>query len=367
MKNKVVIGLGFGDEGKGKTVDYLCSKFPNSLVVRFSGGHQVGHTVVFDGTRHVFSNFGSGSLRGISTYWSKFCTVEPIGLMCELKILKDKLVNPIIHIDARCPITTPYDVYHNQVSSKHSTVGVGFGDTINREEHYYSLTFRDLFYPEIFECKLQAIESFYGMVMDLSLFRGSCKDIINSSLNVRLVEDVQKLFVRRYDAVIFEGSQGLMLDQHYGFFPYVTRSNTGSKNALELTKGHDTEYYLVTRAYQTRHGAGFMTNTDKPHNISVNPLETNVTNKFQGDFRGALLDVSLLEYAISKDEHIRNSEKTLLITCLDHIQNEYRFTYQGKIVYCTNEFEFVSKVSSLLNIKKVLISRHEESKNIEEF
>jgi adenylosuccinate synthase len=68
-------------------------------VIRFSGGHQAGHTVVTDDTRHVFSNFGSGTLRGVPTYWSKFCTVEPIGLLNELDALKIKGYNPILYID----------------------------------------------------------------------------------------------------------------------------------------------------------------------------------------------------------------------------------------------------------------------------
>ena len=74
MKNFVIIGLGFGDEGKGLITDYFCSKLKNPLVIRFSGGHQVGHTVIYNDIRHMFSNFGSGTLRNIPTYWSKFCT-----------------------------------------------------------------------------------------------------------------------------------------------------------------------------------------------------------------------------------------------------------------------------------------------------
>jgi len=84
----IVVGLGYGDEGKGLTTDFLCgqSKFP--LVIRFNGGHQAGHTVVTkDGVRHVFSSFGAGTLRNAPTYWSRYCTFSPAYLLYELESL----------------------------------------------------------------------------------------------------------------------------------------------------------------------------------------------------------------------------------------------------------------------------------------
>ena len=75
---KAVIGAQFGDEGKGLVVDYLCSQVENPLVVRFSGGAQAGHTVWHKDKTHIFSHFGSGSLRGASTYWSSTCLTDPI-------------------------------------------------------------------------------------------------------------------------------------------------------------------------------------------------------------------------------------------------------------------------------------------------
>ena len=67
MSTYVVVGLQFGDEGKGLLTNFLCQESPNSLVVRYSGGQQAGHTVVLDGKQHVFSNFGSGTLNGNPT------------------------------------------------------------------------------------------------------------------------------------------------------------------------------------------------------------------------------------------------------------------------------------------------------------
>ena len=77
MRARVVIGSNFGDEGKGLTVDYLCHQGAG-VVVRFNGGAQAGHTVCLDRLRHVFSHFGSGTLRGVPTYLSQFFIVNPI-------------------------------------------------------------------------------------------------------------------------------------------------------------------------------------------------------------------------------------------------------------------------------------------------
>ena len=89
-----------------------------------------------------------------------------------------------------------------------------------------------------------------------------------------------------YHDTIFEGSQGLLLDQHHGFFPNVTRANVGLENVESFTGLNDIyEVYLVTRAYQTRHGNGFMTNENRPHNITENIEETNKEHEYQGKFR----------------------------------------------------------------------------------
>lgn len=360
-KALVCLGLGFGDCGKGLFTDYLCSKIHNPLVIRFSGGHQVGHTVVYNNIRHMFSNFGSGSLRGISTYWSKFCTIEPIRLINELSKLWSYSIYPILYIDERCPVTTPYDVEANrrkETMNRHGSVGVGYGKTIEREENFYSLTFLDLFYKDIFLEKLQQIKNYYKVGnLDINKFVESCNNIIYYFTKTFGIP-------KQYKNYIFEGSQGLMLDQHFGFFPNVTRSNLGIKNIKQLTN-NKLELFLITRAYQTRHGNGYMTNEDKIHNIKINPKESNVDNKYQGKFRRSLLDVSLLEYVINKDEYIKfNKNKNLCITCLDHIVNEYRFTYDGNIINCNNENDFVKKIANILNIKNIYVSKSDESKNI---
>lgn len=363
--HKAVIGLGFGDEGKGLTVDYLASRHPDSLDIRFSGGHQVGHTVVSGDKRHVFSNFGSGTFRGVSTYWSEHCPVCPRGIINELADLKDKCgLLPDIYIDCDAPLVTPMDRNSNrslEKDNKHGSCGVGFGTTIQREEDFFSLRFEDIFYPDILEARLKNISQYYYKLEEFDF-----EDFLDCCAIIRKYKGIvpTRGIPDGFSDFIFEGSQGLLLDQRYGFFPNVTRSNIGSKN-IEAFEGN-IEWFLVTRAYQTRHGNGFMTNEELSHNIKSDENETNVSHEYQGEFRRTLLDVSLLEYAINKDRLIRESRnKNLVITCLDHIENEYRFTYKGEIIGCCDEDDFVDKVSNILGIKNVYISSSSDSANMQ--
>lgn len=350
-KSFAVIGLGFGDEGKGVTVNSLCKNLPNSLVIRYSGGQQAGHTVTLeDGTSHVFSNFGSGTLKGVPTYWSKYCTFDPVGVMNEYVLLRSKGVfSPKLYIDKRSPVTTPYDKYHNQNSKEimnHGTCGVGVGATFQREEKFYSLLAGDLQYPSVVATKLKLIKAYYGNVdVDIDNFLIAC-EFINDTFT--FVDDVPEY----YSNTIFESSQGLLLDQHIGFFPHVTRSNVGSLNILQM--GYEPELFLVTRAFQTRHGNGPMTNTDIPNNIKFNPLETNILNKYQGEFKRSLLDLDLLKYGIERDYYISHSKnKSLVITCLDLVQDEFRYTVGGRIVTHLDQESFVRGISEYLGIDKV--------------
>jgi adenylosuccinate synthase len=357
----VVLGLGFGDEGKGLVTDFLCNNVSSPLVVRFSGGHQVGHTVKHLDKKHVFSNFGSGTLSGAPTYWSPICTVNPISVIVELNLLLGKNVNPLLYIDERCPVVTPYDISGNikaNNKTKHGSCGVGFGSTIAREESFYSLLVADLFFPSVVKIKLDLIKKYYNGAnsIDVNLFLYSINELIKNR-HIRVVDAMPS-----YGNIIYEGSQGILLDKNIGFFPHVTRSNTSSCN---LPVDNDMNFYLVTRAYQTRHGNGPMTNENLPHNIKINEDETNVTNKYQGEFRRTLLDLDLLQYGISRDKNIKKTfNRTLVITCLDHIEDEYRFTHKGEIVNCNDEFDFVGKITDILDISNIITSHSPYTENL---
>lgn len=360
MNDKAVIGLGFGDEGKGLVTNYLSLLDPYAAIVRYSGGQQAGHTVVKDEVRHVFSSFGSGTLNGAPTYWSEFCTVDPVGLCNELDVLLEKGITPTLFIHRKCPVTTPMDKKLNQVrDNNNGTCGTGVGSTKQREEDHYSLLFEDLFNPTVYKIKLSLISKYYNFHPDLQTFL-KCVERITKTYSIKIYDNLP--FVNSY---IFEGSQGLLLDQHYGFFPHVTRSNVGTPNILDL--GFKPECYAVTRAYQTRHGNGPMTNDHIPHRIKANPLETNVYNQWQGEFRIAILDLDLLKYAISKDYYLNRNRHTLVITCIDHVLDDLRMTINGQQYQADTEDTFISMIAETLKFDHVLISRTDQSEKIQTF
>lgn len=306
----IVAGLGFGDEGKGLFTSYLCAKTKNPLVVRFNGGHQAGHTVVYEGKRHVFSGFGAGTLQGVPTYWSYFCTFYPISFLNEWSLLD----NPLIYVNGLCPVTTPFDIDHNRKTEKvkrHGSVGVGFGSTIQRQENYYKLFVQDLFFEPVMIAKLKSIASYYN-AEDVEEKIESFIECVNKVKKIIKLSDDS--IMEKYDP-IFEGAQGVLLDMDFGFFPNVTRSNTTSKNTLQLYPSK--EIYYITRSYLTRHGNGFMPN-EKKLDLINNENETNRSHDYQGEFRTAELDISLLNYALKCDDNFsKGLSKNLVITCID--------------------------------------------------
>jgi len=348
MEAHAVIGIGFGDEGKGHVVDYLCSQMPNSIVVRFSGGPQAAHQVIMeDGRDHVFAHFGSGTFRNIPTLWTKYCPMNPVALIKELGVLRDKQTDPRITIDPKCPVITPDDIQSNKMQesarmAKHGTCGVGISTTYFREKANCSLLFEDLFHPTVLKIKIQMVEQFYRTVvpweLDYSEFFEACEKI-RKSKNIYCLPAYPDWGKR----VIFEGSQGLMLDKDIGFFPYVTPSNTGLTNILDM--GYSPIINFVTRAYQTRHGNGPMSPMT-PNNIRNNPYEKNTDDGPQGEFRKTLLDLDIIRYALAKDKQsvFIGKPKNIFINCLDLVKDEYRLFDGGDIIQTNDEDDFVSKI-----------------------
>jgi adenylosuccinate synthase len=340
---KVVLGSQYGDEAKGLTVSFLCEEYKNKggnpLVVRSSGSGQAGHTVNYNGNRHVFSNFGSGTMQGVPTYWSEYCPLIPLGVLNEYNSLKKiKGLEPKLYVNPLSPVTTPYDKKFNcevEKQNNHGSCGMGFGQTIQRQEDYYKLFVQDLFHERILIQKLVGIKNYYAKKFSIE------PRFLDDALGIKLddflyvVNEIKKIItvdsgfelLKQHD-LVFEGSQGILLDQDFGFFPNVTRSNTTSKNAIELMEKHslfgdkEREIYYITRAYQTRHGNGFMTNEGLfgELNLKNNELETNVTNEWQGNFRKSVLDLDLLNYALQCDSNFSMGfKKNLVITCVDQV------------------------------------------------
>jgi adenylosuccinate synthase len=321
---QAVIDLGFGDCGKGVTTSFLSQNKPTATVVRSNGGHQAGHTVQFKGFRHVFSQFGSGTLQGLPTFISKNCTIYPPAILKEYSLIEQ--YNPRLMVDPLAMITTPFDIGHNRYleqTNKHGSVGVGFGQTIQRNEDNYKLFAQDMYHKDIFKTKLYNIATIYYSVSVpetlsvIDAFWYQCQRLIDSGFfYISSWRDVN----RPYKDFIFESAQGILLDMDFGFFPHVTRSNTTSKNIIEMAPDLD-EVYYVTRTYQTRHGNGPMTNEDKPIPVldMKNGEETNKFGEYQGNFRITELDVNLLNYALQCDSNFLppKVKKNLVITCFD--------------------------------------------------
>lgn len=330
MEAKIVLGLQFGDEGKGRTVDYLSKSPKRTIVVRFSGGQNCGHTVMRDDIKHVFSNYGSGSLLGVPTYISEHCTVYLNTIYAEQQSLITKGITPKLYVHPKAMLTTPYDVVLNRLLSKinkHGSCGVGISTTMKRNfETGYKLYAQDLKHPKIFKVKLLKIKEYVMSMVDEETFY---EELELSEENFKYLIDKELFeikdydFLYQYNNLIFEGSQGIMLDMDHGIFPNVTYARTTSKNAIEICEKlgiTNIHTYYVTRCYQTRHGNGWMSNTDKIELVN-NEDEINVLN-FQGEFRVRDLDYDIINYSYDVDRLYNDSGiNFLVVTCLDQRPN----------------------------------------------
>ena len=351
-----VIGLGFGDEGKGHVVDWLCAHATAPVVCRFSGGPQAAHHVVLpDGRDHVSSHFGSGTLRGAPTYWSEFCATNPISLINEYADLVSKGFSPVLNIAARSPVITPYEIAtnkHDEVDNRHGSCGGGIFATVRRERENYHIWFEDLFHPAALKIKMEQLHKVYGYseeAISLDDFYWSCEEAVKAD-----GIDGTPTCISTLQPTIFEGSQGLLLDQDYGFFPHVTPSNTGTKNILKLNYGAPpAQVWLVTRTYQTRHGAGPMTNT-LDEGIRINPYENNRDDGPQGVFRRGLLDLDLLRYAGMKDPYVDGAN--MVVTCMDLLEEPYRLYEDGKALVCASKEDFLKRIRTAVGATAVYVS-----------
>jgi adenylosuccinate synthase len=346
MKAKIVVGLGFGDEGKGMTTSSLCLSDKYKIVVRFSGGQQAGHTVYNNETQHICSNYGAGVLSGIPTYFTEHTTVYPNTIYRETLVLREKgIETPTLIVHPLTKITTPSDVAYNRVmerKKRHGSCGLGVGATMDRNINTgYKLYCVDIETPKIFEEKLKNISNYYKSklfdkddIIDFTEIEAhemkTFIDVYNSSFII-----LNYNHLKLYEEIIFEGSQGILLDMDHGIFPNVTYSNTTSKNALDICVNklgmeyNDIEIFYITRCYQTRHGNGWVSNDN---NIVLQNFysETNETNDWQGNFRVREIDYDLLEYSFKIDdiysENVEN--KNIVITCLDQ-RPGFEFNYNS--------------------------------------
>lgn len=312
-KAVIVIGLGFGDEGKGSFTDFFVQERKASLVVRFSGGPQAAHNVINNGIHHTFSQFGSGTLSGASTHLSRYMVVEPTSLVRERKVLNDKGIYADYTVDPGCLIITPWHRVVNRWredgrgANRHGSVGMGVGETMSDYlDGSPSITVGDsllLSRPDFLD-KIRSVRinqaSKMGSLETFPLadeqFADSCEEAFYNRCSPSL--DV----LSRHDSVVFEGSQGILLDQKHGFNPHTTWSDLTFHNAMRLMDDlplPEIERVGVLRTYMTRHGAGPFP-TEFPSFMSpVEPESHNQTHPFMGTFRIGHFDAELARYAIN--------------------------------------------------------------------
>lgn len=338
---RIVVGLGFGDEGKGLTTDFLCQSWPNSIVIRFSGGQQCGHHVCIGSQRHVHSSFGSGTLRGLPSYFSAHCCFYPVTLWQEYQQLCAKGVQPTLYLHPLCKLTTPFDVLANRLSEHrqaHGSCGLGIGKTMQREAAGYCLYAQDTLYPDWLAQKLNLLRDYYfqqftqqGWVLESAHLDWLTAELqlFQEAIAARPYQISDYHLLQPYSDFIFEGSQGILLDQTHGLFPHVTYAHTTSRNAVEICRAlaiDHWELFYVTRCYSTRHGKGWL--PQEGHLDLINTeFEINHYNRYQGHFRYGELDYAALNHALAIDALYAGScRKNLVVTCLDQ-RPDFCFDY----------------------------------------
>lgn len=316
-----VLGLGFGDEGKGLSTGFLTNykiqQGEKVLNIRYNGGQQAGHTVQINGKRHVHSQLGAGMAYGADFYIDETCTFNPIEFMKEFKEFnkkfnKDNSKEWKIYVHKNVMLTTYADIVMNRQCDQtleDGSCGAGFGKTIERNLNGCVATVGDLLYPTALKHKLKSVEDYYNRGNDVENFITDIytiqeyQDCLNIITVVNGIEDTP--YAYRTDSYIYEGAQGMLLDERWGFYPHTTWSKVNYEC--------DNVWYVI-RAYHTRHGNGPLENS-KPFLETGMVDETNGYNKYQGSLRYAPLNIDYINYALSKD-YDRKS-KSLLITHLD--------------------------------------------------
>ena len=312
---KFVVGLNYGDEGKGAMSNYYTriakQNGKSVLNVLYNGGAQRGHTA----QGHVFHCFGAGALRGADTYYTRNFMFNPIAWWFEFKELDQK---PMLYVNQNCRITTPYDVRINQLleesrgNKRHGSCGLGIFETRKRCEDTSGLYAHDLTDSATLYRKLKLIKDMWipircdslgikysnGNIYEFDNFI-TCVEQMFKSGKVEIVNDDIML---NYDTVIFEGGQGYMLSEtNIKDFPYLTPSITECNGArLELEYLYDNtnakfEFCGMTRPYLTRHGAGPLSNECLREELSDKIIDkTNMPNDWQGSLRFAPLNFSAI-------------------------------------------------------------------------
>ncbi|MDD5584250.1 MAG: adenylosuccinate synthase [Candidatus Omnitrophica bacterium] len=272
--NTILVGLQWGDEGKGKIIDYLCRD--KDIIVRFQGGNNAGHTVVINGNKFVFHLIPSGILRE-----GKICAIgngtviDPAVLIEEIKSLSAAHVDVSpenLKISMLAHVIMPYHRLMDALREKNEirkigTTKRGIGPCYMDKVSRFGIRIVDLIDPEIFERKLKEnlkeknplFKKVYGDkgFSFHAIYEEYCK--FAKQLKPYACDLVDFFYKEKTKSFLFEGAQGAFLDVDFGTYPYVTSSTTLSTNAISgsgLSFVKADEIIGVTKAYTTRVGEG---------------------------------------------------------------------------------------------------------------
>ncbi|MCA6217564.1 adenylosuccinate synthase [Ideonella sp. B7] len=339
-RNVVVVGTQWGDEGKGKVVDWLTDHAQG--VVRFQGGHNAGHTLVIKGVKTALQLIPSGIMReGVACYIGNGVVVDPTHLLGEIERL-EKIgldVRSRLYISESCPLILPFHVAVDKArealretsgAGKIGTTCKGIGPSYEDKVARRALRVQDLKHPERFAAKLRELLELHNYVLKgyLKAEELAFQPIFDQAMAMGevlrpMLADVGYALHKAHLAgqnLLFEGAQGTLLDIDHGTYPYVTSSNCVAGNAAAGSGlGPQMLHYIlgITKAYTTRVGSGpFPTELDihaegtVGHHLSTVGAERGtVTGRAR---RCGWLDAAALKRAI-----IINGISGLCITKLD--------------------------------------------------
>jgi adenylosuccinate synthase len=276
MKNVVVIGTQWGDEGKGKVVDWLTDHAHG--VVRFQGGHNAGHTLIIGGKKTILRLIPSGIMRpDVTCYIGNGVVLSPEALLKEIDELESAglQVASRLRISEACPLILPYHVALDQAreakrgAAKIGTTGRGIGPAYEDKVARRAIRVQDLFNPEKFAERLREVLEYHNFVLTqyLGAAEVSFQSVFDTTMVLAerikpMVADVPRL-LHEVNAqgknLLFEGAQGSLLDVDHGTYPFVTSSNclAGAASAGAGVGPGRLHYVLgITKAYTTRVGSG---------------------------------------------------------------------------------------------------------------
>ncbi|MBS0499829.1 MAG: adenylosuccinate synthase [Burkholderiaceae bacterium] len=306
-RNVVVVGTQWGDEGKGKLVDWLTESAQG--VVRFQGGHNAGHTLVINGVKTALHLIPSGIMRpGVTCYIGNGVVLSVAKLIEEIENLEKAgvEVRSRLRISEACPLILPFhaaldvarEAFREQGGlEKIGTTGRGIGPAYEDKIARRALRVQDLRHPERFAQKLKVLLTLHNHVLTQLLnapavdYQTVYDEAMRHAEFIRpMIADVSRELNeanQRGANLLFEGAQGTLLDVDHGTYPYVTSSNCVAGNAAAGSGvGPGLLHYVlgITKAYCTRVGGGpFPTELDWKtpgtvgHHLSTVGAEMGVT------------------------------------------------------------------------------------------